>query len=153
MTKLAKLTKMMRVALYVRDNPSVNALDVSEVFDITDAYSGKILRELMNHGVLVRSGSDGYFRYTVAPGYVFPEFEFPDEPDVPEPQLPEALPAHKEKSAELESKAAELESRGLRRRAATLLTDALKYQRTEKDVWRICQLRKTCLVAARRASV
>lgn len=142
MTK--QITKIMRVAMFVRDNPGSTLNDIAVEFEIDQNRSSEIIHKLVARGALVRSGKRKSYRYHVSPDYDLPEAELPAAQT-----SPEEITASRIKSETLINQADELESRGLCRRAATLLTEALKYQRNEKDWWRICQRRKSCLRSAR----
>lgn len=139
MTKL--LTQKEQVAVFVRYQPNCTVGDVCEALDMTSAASGKLLRELSDGGVLIRSRSGGQYVYIAAPDAAIP--------DVTLPCMVEKSDPARMLSAEQKAKA--LEEKGLWRRAAAVYTDMFGIAGSAIEVARIAKRRKVCLRMAGRA--
>ena len=135
------LTQNEQVAIFVRYQPNCAVGDICEALDMSSAASGKLLRELSNEGVLVRTRSGGQFTYSAAPDAVIP--------DVILPCMVEKSDPIRMQSAEQKAKA--LEEKGLWRRAAAVYTDMFGIAGSAVDVARIAKRRKVCLRMAGRA--
>ena len=135
------LTQKEQVAIFVRYQPNCAVGDICEALDMSSAASGKLLRELSNEGVLVRTRSGGQFTYSAAPDAVIP--------DVIRPCMVEKSDPIRMQSAEQNAKA--LEEKGLWRRAAAVYTDMFGIAGSAVEVARIAKRRKVCLRMAGRA--
>jgi DNA-binding MarR family transcriptional regulator len=65
MTK--QLTQKEQVAVFVRYRPNSAVGDVSEALDMAGATAGKLLRELSDEGVIIRTRNSVQFIYAACP--------------------------------------------------------------------------------------
>lgn len=138
MTK--SLTQKDQVAIFVRYQPNCDIRDVAEALDMASTTAGKHLRALSDEGVILRRHNGTQNCYTAAPGA-----------DIPD----ELLPCMEQKSDPVkilaaETKAKELEGKGLWRRAATVYGDMMAIACSSIEVARFAQCRDKCMRQARR---
>ncbi len=139
MTK--QLTQKEQVAIFVRYQPNCAVGDVSEALDMVSATAGKLLRQLSDEGVIIRSRNSTQYTYAAAPGADIPDQTLPCMVEKGDPV----------KTMAAEKKAKELEGRGLWRRAAAVYSDMLGIACSSVEVARIAKRRSECLRMARRA--
>lgn len=97
------------------------------------------LNTLFNAGILTRRRDCRKYRYSVVPGMYIES----DKAHIP---TKKPIP----RAEKIESLAMELIKRGLHRRAATVLTEAIGLVITEREVQRVSRLRHQCLMTAKR---
>ncbi|XHF49450.1 MAG: PerC family transcriptional regulator [Enterobacter roggenkampii] len=139
MTK--SLTQKEQVAVFVRYQPNCAVGDVSEALDMAGATAGKLLRELSDDGVIIRTRNSVQYTYSAVP--------HADIPDVILPCMVEKSDPVKMQAAQQKAKA--LEDRGLWRRAAAVYSDMFGIAGSAVEVARIAKRRKECLRMAGRA--
>jgi len=135
------LTLKDQVAIFVRYQPNCDIKDVAEALDMASTTACKHLRALTEEGVIIRNHNGTQYSYTADP-----------RADIPD----EVLPFMEQKSDPVkilaaETKAKELESKGLWRRAATVYTDMMAIACSSLEVARFAQCREKCQRQARRA--
>ncbi|MBM3071686.1 PerC family transcriptional regulator [Enterobacter sp. RHBSTW-00994] len=135
------LTQKDQVAVFVRYQPNCAVGDVSEALDMSGATVGKLLRELSDEGVILRSRNSVQFIYTAVDGAPIPDVILPCMVEKSDPVLTQAA----------EAKAKALEEKGLWRRAAAVYSDMLGIACTAVEVSRIAKRRSECLRMAKRA--
>lgn len=139
MTK--QLTQKEQVAVFVRYRPNCAVGDVSDALDMAGATAGKLLRELSDKGVIIRTRNSVQFVYTAAP-----------DADIPDVILPcMFLKSDPARIMAAEQKAKALADKGLWRRAACVYTDMFSIACSSVEVARIAKRRNECLRMARRA--
>lgn len=105
------------------------------------ATAGKLLRELSDEGVIIRTRNSVQFVYTAAP-----------DADIPDVILPcMILKSDPARIMAAEQKAKALTDKGLWRRAAGVYTDMFSIACSSVEVARIAKRRNECLRMARRA--
>lgn len=107
------LTQKEKVAVFVRYQPNCDVGDVSEALDLAGGTAGRLLRELSDEGVIIRSRDSVQYTYRAVP--------HADIPDVIIPCMAEKSDPVRMQAAELKAKA--LEEKGLWRRAAAVYSD------------------------------
>lgn len=75
MTKV--LTQKQQVAVFVRYQPNCAVGDVAEALDMSGATAGKLLRDLSDQGVIVRSRNSVQYTYEVVPDADIPDVILP----------------------------------------------------------------------------
>lgn len=135
------LTQKEQVAVFVRYQPNCTVGDVSEALDMHGATAGKLLRELSDEGVLIRSRESVQYTYRTVP--------HADIPDVILPCMVEKSDPVRMQAAEQKAKA--LEKKGLWRRAAAVYSEMFGIAGSAVEVARIAKRRKDCLREAGRA--
>ena len=135
------LTQKQQVAVFVRYQPNCAVGDVAEALDMSGATAGKLLRDLSDQGVIVRSRNSVQYTYEVVPDA--------DIPDVILPCMAEKSDPVRMQAAEEKAKA--LEAKGLWRRAAAVYSEMFGIAGRAVEVARIAKRRKDCLRQAGRA--
>lgn len=134
------LTQKEQVAVFVRYQPNCAVGDVSDALDLAGGTAGRLLRELSDEGVIIRSRNSVQYTYRAVP--------HADIPDVILPCMVEKSDPVRMQAAE--QKAKELEERGLWRRAAAVYSDMFGIDGSAVEVARIAKRRKDCLRQAGR---
>lgn len=75
MTK--QLTQKQQVAVFVRYQPNCAVGDVAEALDMSGATAGKLLRDLSDEGVIVRSRNSVQYTYEAVPHADIPDAILP----------------------------------------------------------------------------
>ena len=135
------LTQKEKVAVFVRYQPNCAVGDVSEALDLAGGTAGRLLRELSDEGVIIRSRDSVQYTYRAVP--------HADIPDVIIPCMVEQSDPVRMQAAEQKAKA--LEEKGLWRRAAAVYSDMFGIAGSAAEVARIAKRRKDCLRQAGRA--
>ncbi|MEV4978118.1 PerC family transcriptional regulator [Enterobacter ludwigii] len=135
------LTQKEKVAVFVRYQPNCTVGDVSEALDLAGGTAGRLLRELSDEGVIIRSRDSVQYTYRALP--------HADIPDVIIPCMVEKSDPVRMQTAEQKAKA--LEDKGLWRRAAAVYSEMFGIAGSAVEVSRIAKRRKDCLHQARRA--
>ncbi|OXL33921.1 hypothetical protein CA284_21780 [Enterobacter mori] len=133
MTKI--LTQKEQVAVFLRYQPNSALADVSEALDLAGGTAGRLLRELSDEGVIVRSHDSVHYTYRAVP--------HADIPDVILPCMVEKSDPVRMQAAEQKAKA--LEEKGLWRRAAAVYSEMFSIAGSAVEVARIAKRRKDCL--------
>lgn len=134
------LTQKEQVAVFVRYRPNCTVGDVSEALDMAGGTAGRLLRELSDEGVIIRSRDSVQYTYRAVPHAEIPDVILPCMVEKSDPLRMQAA----------EQKAKELEERGLWRRAAALYSDMFGIAGSAVEVARIAKRRKDCLRQAGR---
>ncbi len=134
------LTQKEQVAVFVRYQPNCDLSDVAEALDMSGATAGKLLRDLSDQGVIVRSRNSVQYTYEAVP--------HSDIPDVILPCMAEKGDQVRMKAAEQKAKA--LEEKGLWRRAAAVYSEMFGIAGSAVEVARIAKRRKDCIRQAGR---
>lgn len=135
------LTQKEKVAVFVRYQPNCAVGDVSEALDLTGGKAGRLLCELSDEGVIIRSRDSVQYTYRALP--------HADIPDVILPCIVEKSDPVRMKAAE--HKAKSLEEKGLWRRAAAVYSEMFGIAGNAVEVARIAKRRKDCLRQVGRA--
>ncbi|EPD0133482.1 TPA: PerC family transcriptional regulator [Enterobacter hormaechei] len=135
------LTQKEQVAVFVRYQPNCAVADVSEALDMAGGTAGRLLRELSDEGVIIRSRDSVQYTYRAVP--------HADIPDVIIPCMVEKSDPVRMQAAEQKAKA--LEDKGLWRRAAAVYSEMFGIAGSAVEVARIDKRRKDCLRQAGRA--
>jgi predicted transcriptional regulator len=138
MTK--QLTQKQQVAVFVRYQPNCAVGDVAEALDMSGATAGKLLRDLSDEGVIVRSRNSVQYTYEAVPHADIPDAILPCMLENSDPVRMQAA----------EQKAMALEEKGLWRRAA-VYSDMFGIAGSAVEVARIAKRRKDCLRQAGRS--
>lgn len=129
------LTQKDQVAIFVRYQPHCAVGDVSDALDMHGATAGKLLRELSDEGIIIRTRHSVQFTYSAAPDAEIPEVIFPCMVEKSDPDRMQAA----------EQKAKELKEKGLWRRAAAVYSEMFGIAGSAVEVTRIAKRRKDCL--------
>ncbi|VAF67060.1 Uncharacterised protein [Enterobacter hormaechei] len=129
------LTQKETVAVFVRYQPNCAVGDVSEALDLAGGTAGRLLRELSDEGVTIRSRDSVQYTYRAIP--------HADIPDVILPCMVEKSDPVRMQAAEQKAKA--LEEKGLWRRAAAVYSEMFGIAGSTVEVARIAKHRKRCL--------
>ncbi|MHA1019787.1 PerC family transcriptional regulator [Enterobacter mori] len=135
------LTQKEQVAVFVRYQPKCAVGDVCEALDLAGGTAGRLLRELRDEGVIIRSRDSVQYTYMAVPQA--------DIPDVILPCMVEKNDPVRMQAAEQKAKA--LEEKGLWRRAAAVYSEMFGIAGSAVEVARIAKRRKVCLRQAGRA--
>lgn len=125
----------------MRYQPNCAVGDVSEALDLASGTAGRLLRELSDEGVIIRSRDSVQYTYRAVP--------HADIPDVVIPCMVEKSDPVRMQAAEQKAKA--LEDKGLWRRAAAVYSEMFGIAGSAVEVARIAKRRKNCLRLAGRA--
>ncbi|WP_320734048.1 helix-turn-helix domain-containing protein [Enterobacter kobei] len=128
-----------KVASYIKANPDSSNSEICEALFMDPSGVYLHLNTLFNAGILTRRRDCRKYRYSVVPGMYIES----DKAHIP---TKKSIP----RAEEIESLAMELIERGLHRRAATVLTEAIGLVKTEREVQRVSRLRHQCLMSAKR---
>ncbi|MCE1610326.1 winged helix-turn-helix transcriptional regulator [Enterobacter ludwigii] len=128
-----------KIASYISANPDSSNAEICEALFMDPSGVYPHLNALFSAGILTRRRDCRKYRYSVAPGMYI-------ESDTN--RIPTKKPVLR--AEEIESLANKLIERGLHRRAATVLTEALGLVKTEREVQRVSRLRTQCLITAKR---
>lgn len=134
------LTQKEQVAVFVRYQPNCAVGDVSDALDLAGGTAGRLLRELSDEGVIIRSRDSVQYTYRAVPHADIPNVIIPCMIEKSDPVRMQAA----------EQKAKELEERGLWRRAAAVYSDMFGIAGSAVEVARIAKRRKDCLRQAGR---
>ncbi|WP_395314303.1 PerC family transcriptional regulator [Enterobacter sp. ECC-249] len=135
------LTQKEQVAVFVRYQPNCAVGDVSDALDLAGGAAGRLLRELSDEGVIIRSRDSVQNTYRAVPHADIPNVILPCMVEKSDPVRMQAA----------EQKAKELEERGLWRRAAAVYSEMFGIAGSAVEVARIAKRRKDCLRQAGRA--
>jgi predicted transcriptional regulator len=133
MTKV--LTQKQQVAVFVRYQPNCAVGDVAEALDLAGGTAGRLLRELSDEGVIIRSRDSVQYTYRAVPHADITNIILPCMMEKSDPVRMQAA----------EQKAKALEEKGLWRRAAAVYSEMFEIAGRAIEVARIAKCRKVCL--------
>ncbi|CAK7066485.1 MAG: hypothetical protein CITR_02946 [Citrobacter freundii] len=129
------LTQKEQVPVFVRYQPNCAVGDVSEALDMAGATAGRLLRELSDEGVSIRSRDSVQYTYRAVPNADIPGVILPSMAGKSDPVRMKAA----------EQKARELVEEVFWRRAAAVYSDIFGIAGSAVEVARIAKCRKDCL--------
>lgn len=118
----------------MRYQPNCAVGDVSEALDMAGGTAGRLLRELSDEGVFIRSRDNVQYTYSAVPHADIPDVILPCMVEKSDPVMMQAA----------EQKAKALEEKGLWRRAAAVYSEMFGIAGSAVEVARIVRRRKDC---------
>jgi len=127
------------IADFIKQNPDVSMDEIFDAMFLDSTHLHAYIHELIDLGIVERRRTGRGYRYSIADGV-----------DIESIYTDPHIQRDRDAAMQAEHLAQQLIERGLLRRAATVLTDAMGLLATASEVHRIARLRHKCLMQARR---